>query len=226
MDTIGRTMKSWLTLTKACKLINDRVTTRLPIGCNFLEMILFEVSRVYGSTTQVYLEVLYMAIFLISYYGMMRVEVAFGPHVLKAKDVNMASNKNKLLLILYTSKTHGLDQRPQKITISANNRNGSHPHRHFCPFKIIWKYIQMRGTYSYDTEQFFVFRDKQPVTPVQVTMVLKQMILNLGLDNSLYAMHSFRIGRTSDLIKSGYHVEEVQRMGRWKSNAVYRYIRS
>ena len=32
-------------LTKACKIINDRVYTRLPIQCSLLEMILFEVQK-------------------------------------------------------------------------------------------------------------------------------------------------------------------------------------
>ena len=43
-------------LTKACKLKNDRVTTRLPIHCSLLEMILFEVQRMFKA--QPYLEFL------------------------------------------------------------------------------------------------------------------------------------------------------------------------
>ena len=69
-----------------------------------------------------------------------------------------------------------------------------------------------------------MFRDKQCVKPSQATKVLKKMIDNIGLENRFYSMHSFRIGRTSDLIKFGYHLEEVQRLGRWRSNGVFRYI--
>ena len=42
----------------------------------------------------------------------------------------------------------------------------------------------------------------------------------------MYGMHSFRVARTTDLIKYHYSLEEVKRMGRWQSNTVYRYIRT
>ena len=35
------------TLIRGCKIVNDRVTTRLPIQCGLLEMILFEVGRLF-----------------------------------------------------------------------------------------------------------------------------------------------------------------------------------
>ena len=76
-------------LTKACKLVNDRVRTQLPIQCSLLELILFEVQRVYNN--QFYLRLMYQALFAISYYGMMRVsEVTASDHVIKAKNVQKA----------------------------------------------------------------------------------------------------------------------------------------
>ena len=212
-------------LTKACRLINDRVETRLPISCSLLEMILFELKRMFGN--QPYLLNMYRALFAISYYGMMRVgEVTEGPHVLKAKDVHIAMNKNKILLVLYTSKTHGLNQRPQKIIITSLNEKAighsagrKFVERNFCPFMLLRNYLRLRGDYSSPTEQLFVFRDaSEPVKPSHAATVLKNAIKSLGLDNTLYSMHSYRIGRTSDLIKDGYSVETVKRLGRWRSN--------
>ena len=216
-------------LTRACRLVNDRVQHRFPIHCGFLEMILFEVERTYAAQSQWYVECMYKALFLICYYGMMRIgEITDSPHVLKARNVHIATNKDKVLLMLYTSKTHDLGHRPQKIKVTSNRteESGSYLHRHFCPFYVLRQYINLRGSYVDDMEPFFVFKDKLAVKPAQVTQVLKKMISNLGLDCTYYSMHSFRIGRTSDLIKFGYTVEEVQRLGRWKSNAVYRYIRN
>ena len=77
-----------------------------------------------------------------------------------------------------------------------------------------------------DEEQFFVLKDRKPVKPGHATSILKLMVKRLGLDNGNYSMHSFRIGRTSDLIKYKYPLDEVQRLGRWRSNAVLKYIRS
>ena len=160
---------------------------------------------------------------------MMRIgEVTTSPHVARARNVHVATNKDKLLIILLTSKTHGKRNRPQKIKITSNSseHSGSYAHRHFCPFSVLRRYMQLRGPYDTDEEQFFVFRDKQPVKPGQATAVLKLMIQRLNLNNKNYSMHSFRIGRTSDLIKFKYLLDEVQRLGRWRSNAVLKYIRS
>ena len=123
-------------------------------------MILFELERKFRINNQVYLEILYKAIFILSYYGMMRIgEVTLSPHVLKACNVHMVKNKDKLLLILYSSKTHGLRHRPQKIKITLNRTesSGAYIHQHFCPFVILCQFIQIRGNYVSDEEQFFLF---------------------------------------------------------------------
>ena len=135
-------------LAKACQIINDSVRTRLPIHCGLLEMILFEVQRHFSSHNQVYLEILYKTLFALSYYGLMRIgEVTCSPHVLKAKNVHMATNKDKLLLLLYSSKTHNKGSRPQKIKITSNRneKSGHYVHRYFCPFTLMRQYMNLRG---------------------------------------------------------------------------------
>ena len=87
------------------------------------------------------------------------------------------------------------------------------------------KYINHRGNFASDEEQFFIFSDTSPVTPAHARNVLKLMIQRLNLDEKLYGMHSFRIGRTTDLIKYNYSIDEVKLMGRWRSNVIFKYIR-
>ena len=215
-------------LARGCTIINDQVTTRLPIHCGLLEMILFEVQRIFTVKKQWYLETLYKSLFAMCYYGLMRIgEVTCSPHVLKAVHVHMAKNKNKLLLVLYSSKTHGKCNRLQKIKITANelDRSGGYHQRHFCPFKLIRQFIYNRGDYKDECEQFFIFSDGTPVTANQVRGILKLVFKNIGLDGNLYRMHSFRICRTTDLIKYGYSIEEVKLLGRWRSNVIFKYIR-
>ena len=68
-------------LAKACKIVNDRVHTTM------LEMILFEIQRHFSAQNQWYLEIMYKALFVVSYYGLMRVGgVTQSPHVLKVKN--------------------------------------------------------------------------------------------------------------------------------------------
>ena len=84
-------------------------------------MILFETQRIFHAKNQPYLDLLYKTIFSICYYGLMHIgEVTHSQHVLKAKDVHLAKNKDKLLLVLYSSKTHDEGSRPQKIKITSN----------------------------------------------------------------------------------------------------------
>ena len=214
-------------LTKACKIINDKVHIRLPIQCSLLEMILFEVHRIFDIKGQVYLQIMYKALFALSHYGMIRVgEVTYSDHVVKAKDVHSAQNKDKLLLMLYSSKTHSKGMKPQRIKITSNliEKSGFYARRNFCPFKLVNDYMKVRGGFDYPQEQFFIFRDGSPVTPYNVRLILKECLENLGLNSLLYGFHSLRVGRTTDLIKYNYSIEEVKIMGRWCSNTVYRYI--
>ena len=145
-------------LARACKLKNDSVRTRLPIHVSLLEMLLFEIQRIFRKRCQPYLEKLYLALFTLGYYGLMRVgELTQSPHVAKARDVHLAINKQKLLVVLYSSKTHSAGNRPQKIKITAIGKEMRK--RNFCPFKILADFIDVRGSYLDDLEPFFIFRD-------------------------------------------------------------------
>ena len=63
--------KVWLTsLVKACKIQNDIIQIRIPIKFGLLELILFEIERMFGNN-QPYLETMYKALFSLGYYGLM-----------------------------------------------------------------------------------------------------------------------------------------------------------
>ena len=130
------------------------------------------------------------------------------------------------MVVLYISETHGLESRPQKIKISAAPVKGNHLKKIFCPFNTVIRFMHMRGSYEENSEQFFVFADGSNVKPQHFRSVLRELLDNFGLESSLYDVHSFRDGRTCDLEKFGYSVEQIKAMGRWKSNAVYRYLKN
>ena len=155
---------------RACKIENDVVKIRLPISYRLLETLLFEMQRLYS--TQPYLEVLFRALFMLAYYGLMRVgELTFGQHVLKAKDIHIGCNKDKLLVVLYSSKTHGKNNLPQEIKITSMTKQAYQNNckrRLFCPFQAIREFTAYRGCYENDNEQFFIFRGGMPVRPVHM----------------------------------------------------------
>ena len=229
-------------LTKACRLQNDQIAMRLPIQKGLLGMILQQVSRKFENrdSSQPFLTALYKAIFSTMYHGLLRIgEAASGAHPILARDVHIGTNKRKFLLILQTSKTHWKNSRPQMIKISAtkieNETVAQNPRTKNkgintgtklpCPYLLLKKYATLRGNFHEDQEPFFVFADKSPVTPRHVSVVLKGCIKAAGFDETLYTAHSLRSGRTCDLCKLGLSVETIKKLGRWKSNAVYRYLR-
>ena len=83
----------------------------------------------------------------------------------------------------------------------------------------------MRPAALSETEQFFVFSDNSAVLQMQLRNTLHKMITKLWLQPELYNLHSFRIGRSSDLFRLGVSVETIKKIGCWKSNAVFKYLR-
>ena len=228
------------TLTKSCKVKNDRVKTRLPIQKGLLEMVLFEIRRKFCD--QPYLEALYISAFLLAYYGLMRVgEIALSDHTVKAVDIHKANantSKKRLCIILHSSKTHDNSMIPQKIKIhgfntleiTANDKSECYTIKdkrkhHFCPVDWIVKFTDMRSPIVVDSENLFVFRDGRQLEPHHLRKLLRETLRGFDLDPTLYDTHSFRIGRATDLFKSGVPVDTIKHLGRWKSNAVYRYLR-
>ena len=223
------------------KLDNDCLKTRLPIRQRLLENFLFHLQRYFAAKNQPYLEILYVVAFLLAYYGMMRVgELTDSHHVIKAKNVHRSEDRKHLLIVLYSSKTHGPGQRPQKIKIKGKthlcvtdkgitytNEDPAINKKiiHFCPMKWTNRYIQVRGPYLEDNEQFLIFSDGTPLKPMDMRKILRRIMSSLNLQANLYDIHSFRIGRATDLYKNNISIEKIKELGRWKSNAVYKYLR-
>ena len=218
--------KVWLdSLIRSCKLCNDHVHTRFLIHFKLFELMPFELSWSVVSHDQIYLLTMYRALFATAYYGLMHIgEVTDSNHVIKASNIYIGQNKNKIKIILYSSKTHDASTRPQEIRISASEASGR-KEKFFCPFQLNREYMRLRSHYKDSNKNYFVFSDRSPVMYTHARNVLKSCIKNLHLNPDCYNFQSLRIGRSSDLLKFGYAVEAIKRMGRWKSNTVYHYLR-
>ena len=98
-------------LIRACRLNNDQVETCLPIHRDLLESITLQIKKIHQK--DLYKQVLFKAIFLSAYYALLRIgELTESPHVIKAKDMGVARNKDKMRFILRSSKTHGKGAHP------------------------------------------------------------------------------------------------------------------
>ena len=174
--------------------------------------------------------------FSTAYFGLLRVgEITAGSHPILVQDVQIASNKNKILLILRTSKTHGLGNKPQMVKISSNkiqsNRNQLQEANkfkfksEFCPYGILRSYINIRPKFRNANEPFFVFSDRSHVTPEHMRKTLKMILKCSGFHDHLYTVQSFRAGRAVDLFSMNVSIESVKSVGRWASNSVFTYLK-
>ena len=212
-------------LTQACKLQNDVIQTKLPITKSVLHLLLNAMERTFDSP-QPYLVDLYKALFSTAYYRLFRIgELTASPHVVKATDVHVGTNKKKMMFVLHTSKTHGRGNKPQIIKIKGSVINGKSCDK-YCPFTLLQRYVSQRRSYATDNEQFFVFKDCSPVTPLHFRNKLRKLLSLNNLDASLYCSHAFRSGRAGDLTDLGVSVETIRKLGRWRSSAVYTYLRN
>ena len=211
-------------LARACRLKNDHVKTRLPIQFGLFELLLFEIERKYADL-QPYLEMMYKAMFCLAYYGLLRLgELTQGKHCILAKNVHISRNKDKVMVVLYSSKTHSTESRPQKVKISASESSGS-KQNFFCPFRILRRYLAMRGSFNSSTEPFIAFSDGSAVAPQAMRKLLRSLLKSLNLNEKMYDTHSFRIGCATDMLKFNFKIEKIKVLGRWLSNVVYKYLR-
>ena len=213
-------------LTKACKIKNDRIRHRLPIKKPMLHMLLNKLIIHYQD--QPYLKTMYCALFSTTYYGLFRVGVlTAGTHPVMVNDVRIDDKKELIQLILRTSKTHGYNNHPQKIkitkkpTVEAEDRS---MHPQFCPYLLLQKYVWIRPRFQYKCEPFFIFRDFAPVTPNHICNLLHTLLDLCRFDSKYYDLHSLHQGQTIDLYDLGLLISRLKSIGRWKSNAIYRYL--
>ena len=141
----------------------------------------------------------------------------------------MAQNKRKVMFVLRTSKMHGQDGQPQTIKINAMDHietNGTKVDNQTCPFKLICDYLNCRKSHIDRNEQFFVFRDRSPVKPRHGRDMLKNLLQQNGLDASYYCFHCIRAGRALDMLDQNFALDVIKKIGRWRSTAVYAYLKS
>ena len=172
--------------------------------------------------SQIYLKKLYKARFSAAFYGLLRIsKVAQGPHYLRARDVHVGMNKDKILLVLHSLKTHSRGTFPQTIKISGIKSYSNTKH---CPFALIRQYVQLRKLVTEHDDPFFIFKDGSPIKAYLMNKTLKLCLKNLNFQHHLYSFHSLRSGRATSLMESGMSVESIKKVGRWKSNVVYHYL--
>lgn len=149
---------------RTCKLKNDRVRYRCGLTRRMTEDLIMATKTLFLNNGQVYLYKLYRALFLAAYYGMFCIgELGDSLHALQAKDVKPAANKSKFLLILRSSKTHGLGDHPHTVNI-PQVVNTPPQDNIFDPYIALQEYSEIRPI----ADNFFVLADGSPLKVAQI----------------------------------------------------------
>ena len=118
------------------------------------------------------------------------------------------------LKLTFQNFKHNYNQRPFTLEIYRQNTA--------CPVQLILDYLVLRGT---QPGAIFVSHLATPVSRDEFATPLKRAFRHCGLDTSKYKSHSFRIGAASHAAENGYSDAQIRALGRWKSNALLKYLR-
>lgn len=91
-----------------------------------------------------------------------------------------------------------------------------------CPVQSLQNYLARRPPLP---GAFFLNTNHHPVQRAAFMHTFTACLRYLNLVPAHYNVHSFRIGRTTDMAEQQVPQDIIQRIGRWKSNAFTKYIR-
>ena len=142
---------------------------------------------------------------------------AFHTDMLSPRDVSVDSHDQPTVVsvLLRRSKT---DPFGQGVTIHLG-RTGLP----ICPVVALLAYLALRGQRP---GPLFLFRDGSPLSRQRLIHRVKQVLQSHGIDTTAFTGHSFRIGAATTAASMGFEDSYIQILGRWRSAAYQRYIRS
>ena len=94
---------------------------------------------------------------------------------------------------------------------------------HICPVAAILAYLAIRPPLP---GPLFLYADGSPLTRTGLVSAVRSALSGSGADLSRYTGHSFRIGAATSAALAGLPDSLIQTLGRWRSSAYLRYIRT
>ena len=164
--------------------------------------------------------ILFRAMFMLAFYGFLRVgeitvvsSLRCNPNLLMLKHVNIQPNR-RMVSISFDSYKHKTSHIPFVLDIQSDFSRGS-------LLSSLSAYLAIRG---FQAGPLFIYNSVS-VTRNFFNSVLVRTLIHNGFDVSRYKTHSFRIGAATHSFFKGFSHQQIQVMGRWKSNAFLKYIR-
>ncbi|XP_065179590.1 uncharacterized protein LOC135810051 [Sycon ciliatum] len=154
------------------------------------------------------------AAFSLAFHGFFRCgELTAG---LRRCDVTISTDQRSLSVNVRSSKTDP-DSTGHTVLVGASTD------ALICPVQAMANYLAFRP----GGDHLFTYANGQPLTRNAVSSELRNLLPLCGVtDPSAYASHSFRIGAATSAAMAGVPEHIIRIMGRWRSDAVHRYIRA
>ena len=150
---------------------------------------------------------------------------------MRAGEFTLKSSQNYDLSSCLTPQDVAVDQHANPSTISIHlKQSKTDPFRHgvdiylgrtdsaLCPVVAILAYVAIRPKIP---GPFFMFRDGSPLTRDKLVTALRKALTEVGVDQSGFLGHSFRIGAATSPARAG---SLIKMLGRWESEAYQRYV--
>lgn len=201
--------------------LSHKPDTRLPITLNILHKM---IDTLKPTMFDGYTIVLLRAMFLLAFHGFFRVgeltvrsTTSLSDNTLKTANCNLTFHQGKAMaasLTLLNSKHN--KAKPFTITFPASGTP-------YCPVAALHDYILLARPVP---GPLFQLTNGTPVTRHVFQAHLTRVLRCARIDTARYKTHSFRVGAATEAVTSlGLTDNEVQRLGRWNSNAFRAYIR-
>lgn len=208
-------IKKMLLGSKRLSLSSD---TRLPITRKILRSIIKNASRLFDSQFE---QTLFRAMYSLAFHALLRVGeytvTDASAHVIQFKALTFQVKGQAILScnIILPHYKHSL--KPASLHIPKSGVPA------VCPVANLVRYCNIRGKKD---GPLFLTEIGTPVTSRQFSRGLKSSIQDLGLPSHLYTPHSFRIGGASFAQQCNFSESRIQSLGRWKSAAFRKYLRT
>ena len=193
--------------------------TRLPITPE----ILHKIYALWSNHPLTFDRVMLWAAFCVGYFAFMRSgEFTSTSNVednggLLVSDVTVDSRHNPqvVTLLLRRSKTDPFGAGTQLHVGRTFNA--------ICPVSALLSYLALRPQ---TPGPLFIFQDGTPLSRPSLVSHLRDALQSIGLDAAKFSGHSFRIGAASAAARAGFSDSFIKTLGRRKSAAFTRYIRT
>ena len=200
--------------------IGKTIDSRLPITLPILRQI------VRASTcicTTYYDKVLFQAMCSFAFFAFLRIgviTVSQGPanNVIQINQlfkVMGPDNEVCSLKLAFQDYKHHYNQPATSLLIARQTI--------LCPVQSMLDYLSLRTN---SVGPIFVSSNGRPVSRSYFTRLLRSCFKACNLDPTCYKGHSFRIGAATYAAQQGFSDAKIRALGRWKSDAFKRYIRT